>query len=82
MGVEVAGEIARKLIEAGRAPATPVAIVENGGSDQSRHFKGSLGDLAGLIARARIGAPSIILIGEVAALAAAHDIAALVESAA
>jgi uroporphyrin-III C-methyltransferase/precorrin-2 dehydrogenase/sirohydrochlorin ferrochelatase len=82
MGVEVAGEIARKLMDAGRAASTPVAIVENGASDQSRHFKGSLGDLAGLIARASIGAPSIILIGEVASLASARDISALVESAA
>jgi uroporphyrin-III C-methyltransferase/precorrin-2 dehydrogenase/sirohydrochlorin ferrochelatase len=82
MGVEVAGEIARKLIDAGRAASTPIAIVENGSSARARHFKGTLGDLAGLIARAHIDAPSIILIGEVAALASARDIEALVESAA
>lgn len=82
MGVDVAGEIARNLIEAGRAGSTPIAIIENGASDQARHFKGSLGELAGLIARERIAAPSIIVIGEVAALASARDIEILVERAA
>ncbi|MES1156546.1 MAG: siroheme synthase CysG [Alphaproteobacteria bacterium] len=70
MGVEVAGEIAVKLICAGRAPSTPVAVVENGATPKARRFLTWLDDLGALVLRESISAPSLILIGEVTALAA------------
>ena len=82
MGVEVAGEISRNLIEAGRAGATPVAIVENGATEKARAFKGRLDDLAGLIEREHVAAPSIIFIGEVASLADVRELRELAERAA
>jgi uroporphyrin-III C-methyltransferase/precorrin-2 dehydrogenase/sirohydrochlorin ferrochelatase len=82
MGVDVAPDIARNLIEAGRAPSTPIAVVENGATPDARHFKSTLDDLAALVAREAMAAPSIMLIGEVAALADVRDIRALAESAA
>jgi uroporphyrin-III C-methyltransferase / precorrin-2 dehydrogenase / sirohydrochlorin ferrochelatase len=82
MGVDMAGEIAAKLFEAGRAASTPLVIVENATTQKARHVKGRLGELAQIVAREAIAAPSIIIIGEVAALASEADIAALAESAA
>jgi uroporphyrin-III C-methyltransferase / precorrin-2 dehydrogenase / sirohydrochlorin ferrochelatase len=79
MGVDVAADIARNLIDAGRAPSTPIAVVENGATPDARHFKSTLDDLAALIAREAVAAPSIILIGEVAALADVRAIHALAE---
>lgn len=70
MGVEAAAEIAANLIEAGRSPATPVAVVENGATPRARRFLTWLDDLGAIIRRESIGAPSLILIGEVTALAA------------
>jgi uroporphyrin-III C-methyltransferase/precorrin-2 dehydrogenase/sirohydrochlorin ferrochelatase len=82
MGVEVATEISDNLIAAGRAGSTPIAIVENGATELARHFKGKLEDLAAIIAREGVAAPSIIVIGEVAALAREADIRKLAEQAA
>ncbi|MES1199023.1 MAG: siroheme synthase CysG [Pseudomonadota bacterium] len=82
MGVEVAGEIAAKLIRAGRSPSTPVAVVENGATQKARRFLTWLDDLGALVLRESITAPSLILIGEVTALAAAPAIDERTESAA
>jgi uroporphyrin-III C-methyltransferase/precorrin-2 dehydrogenase/sirohydrochlorin ferrochelatase len=82
MGVDTAGDIGANLIEAGRAASTPLVIVENATTLAARHVKCALGDLAALIARENIDAPSIIIIGEAAALASEREIAALAESAA
>ena len=79
MGVEAAGEIAANLIRAGRAPATPVAVVENGGTPNARRFLTWLDDLGALILRESITAPSLILIGEVTALAETSTPAKLAE---
>jgi len=68
MGVGTAAIIAEKLIAAGRAPATPVAVVENGTrKDELRAF-GQLAELAQLITRAGIRGPALLVIGEVAGL--------------
>jgi len=82
MGVDAAADIAAKLIAAGRAPSTPIALVENGCTPQSRHFKSVLSDLPVLVLREGVSAPSLILIGEIAALAADADIEKLAEHAA
>ena len=82
MGVEAAGAISANLIQAGRAPATPVAIAENTGTQRARRFLTRLDDLADLIERESIEAPALILIGEVAALAQAEAVAASLEQAA
>jgi uroporphyrin-III C-methyltransferase/precorrin-2 dehydrogenase/sirohydrochlorin ferrochelatase len=73
MGATEAGSVRDRLLAAGAAPATPVAIVENGTRTDERLSIGRLRDLARLAAvHARDGAgPSLIIVGEVAALAAA-----------
>ena len=71
MGVGAAPEIQRKMIEAGRAPETPVALVENGTLDIERRVFGTLGGLAALVEREGIAGPTIMIVGETAGTTAA-----------
>ncbi|MEE2690479.1 MAG: siroheme synthase CysG [Pseudomonadota bacterium] len=71
MGVGKARRIAANLLEAGAAAATPVAVIENGTRPDQRVLKGLLGDLGALVERSAVSGPAILVIGEVAALAAA-----------
>jgi len=68
MGVGKAGTIASNLISNGRAPATPVAVIENGTRENEIIIKGSLGELTSLIDAGGIAGPALIVIGDVAAL--------------
>jgi len=70
MGVGTAGVIAEKLIEAGRAPQTPVAVIENGTRDNEIRAYGMLEELPRLIEANGIRGPALLIIGEVAALRA------------
>jgi uroporphyrin-III C-methyltransferase/precorrin-2 dehydrogenase/sirohydrochlorin ferrochelatase len=78
MGATEAASVRDRLLDAGAAPTTPVAIVENGTRPDERVTTGRLADLARLAAthvsaRGDAG-PSIIIVGEVAARAAiAHE---------
>lgn len=69
MGVGTAGTIAARLVAAGRAQSTPVAVIENGTRDNAISAFGSLGELNDIILRAGIHGPALLIIGEVAALA-------------
>jgi uroporphyrin-III C-methyltransferase / precorrin-2 dehydrogenase / sirohydrochlorin ferrochelatase len=69
MGVGRAAAIRDRLLGHGRAPATPVAIIEDGTTSAQRCVKGSLAELAELIVRHDIRAPALLVIGETAALA-------------
>jgi uroporphyrin-III C-methyltransferase/precorrin-2 dehydrogenase/sirohydrochlorin ferrochelatase len=74
MGATEAVSVRDRLLDAGAAPATPVAIVENGTRPDERVTTGRLADLARLAAthlaaRSDPG-PSLIIVGEVAARAA------------
>ena len=71
MGVGAAPQIEAKMIAAGRSPSTPVALIENGTLDSERRVFGTLGDLAGLVARETIAGPTIMIVGEVAGTALA-----------
>jgi uroporphyrinogen III methyltransferase/synthase len=69
MGVRALAHIARSLIDAGRAPDEPAAIVERGTLPGQRTIAGTL---ATIVERARVEqvrAPSITLVGPVAGLA-------------
>ncbi|HWA62848.1 MAG TPA: uroporphyrinogen-III C-methyltransferase [Caulobacteraceae bacterium] len=67
MGREVAAAASASLIRAGRSPATPVLVVENAGRPGARAVRTTLDALAPA-AGDRDG-PTLIVIGEVAALA-------------
>jgi uroporphyrin-III C-methyltransferase/precorrin-2 dehydrogenase/sirohydrochlorin ferrochelatase len=69
MGAGEAGRIADTLIEAGRDPGTPVAIVVDGTLPGERVVKGSLAEL-GLLTAAHAGDdPALLFIGRTAAFA-------------
>ena len=77
MGVGRAGAIEAALIEGGRAAQTPVAVIENGARRNEAIFKGVLGELSDLVARNGVVGPAILVIGDVAALAAERDLRTL-----
>ena len=58
-----------KLIEYGRAPDTPIAIIENGSRPDQRVVVGRLDALADCARAHALQSPALIIIGEVAALA-------------
>jgi uroporphyrin-III C-methyltransferase/precorrin-2 dehydrogenase/sirohydrochlorin ferrochelatase len=69
MGVALLPSLVERLI-AQRAPrATPVAIIENGGRASQRVVLGNLDSIAALAEAERVIAPSLLVVGEVAALA-------------
>jgi uroporphyrin-III C-methyltransferase/precorrin-2 dehydrogenase/sirohydrochlorin ferrochelatase len=72
-----------RLLDAGAAPDTPVAIVENGTRPDERVSQGRLDDLARLAvphtSRGDAG-PSLIIVGAVAALAVTADEPMLAEA--
>ncbi len=77
MGVARAQTIADRLIAAGRGPATPIAIIENGTRPDQRIIKGALADLGALSDAAAIKGPAALIIGEVAARADGQGLVAI-----
>jgi len=68
MGVGTSSAISENLIAAGRAPSTPVGVIENGTrKDEIREF-GTLAELPSIIKRSGIVGPALLIIGEVAAI--------------
>ncbi|QHG88012.1 uroporphyrinogen-III C-methyltransferase [Xanthomonas sp. NCPPB 1638] len=69
MGVAGLDSIQQRLLQAGRAPATPFALVENGSRPQQRVITGTLATLAATARLHAVRAPALLILGEVAALA-------------
>jgi uroporphyrin-III C-methyltransferase/precorrin-2 dehydrogenase/sirohydrochlorin ferrochelatase len=70
MGVAALGRIGPGLLAHGRAPSTPVAIVENGTRSDQRVTLTTLAALDDVARRGAIQSPALLIVGEVAALAA------------
>src|SRR4051794_1185576 len=68
MGVRRLPQIVEALIEAGRDPAEPAAIVERGTTAEQRVLRGTLGALATTAAAEEVRAPAITVIGRAAGL--------------
>ncbi len=69
MGVSQLQELSTELIRHGRSAETSFALIENGTRQDQRVLHGQLQDLPMLAARHAFQAPSLLLIGEVTALA-------------
>jgi uroporphyrin-III C-methyltransferase len=67
MGLGNLPVIVRKLIESGRSPRTPVAVIHSGTTDQQETVVGTLADI--VKKSAPIKTPALIVVGEVVALA-------------
>lgn len=68
MGVGSLTNSTARLIENGLAAGTPVAVVENGTTDQQRVLRGTLGTIAQDAIKAAIRAPAVIIVGATAGL--------------
>jgi uroporphyrin-III C-methyltransferase/precorrin-2 dehydrogenase/sirohydrochlorin ferrochelatase len=69
MGVAELGGLQTRLVEHGRAPSTPFALIENGSRPEQRVITGTLANLAERAAFHAVGSPALLILGEVAALA-------------
>lgn len=70
MGVRNLAEIARKLVDAGRSPRTPVAVIQQATGHEQRVVQGTLADIDGIAADANLAPPAIIVVGDVVKLRA------------
>lgn len=68
MGAESLPETAAKLVRHGLSPHTPVAVVQWGTEPRQRTVTGDLTDIAEKVREANIGAPAIIIVGQVVRL--------------
>jgi uroporphyrinogen III methyltransferase/synthase len=68
MGVGKMADNFRRLVEHGRAPGTPAAAIEWGTYPRQRTVTGTLQTLPAIAREAGIGAPSLIVVGEVVSL--------------
>ena len=68
MVVAALGEFCAQLTRGGRAPGTPVAVIENGSRPEQRVLLGRLDDIAALAAAHSVQSPALLVVGEVAAL--------------
>ncbi len=65
MGVETAPAIAAALVEHGRDPATPVAVISDGSTPAQRTVRATLAGLPGILATADIRPPAVWVVGDV-----------------
>jgi uroporphyrin-III C-methyltransferase/precorrin-2 dehydrogenase/sirohydrochlorin ferrochelatase len=69
MGVGELATLRTRLLEHGRAPDTPFALVENGSRPQQRVVTGTLDQLPERANEHKVRSPALLILGEVAALA-------------
>ena len=72
MGVDTAPAIAAALVEHGRAPDTPVAVITDGSMATERTVRTTLADLPAAMADEGIRPPAVWVVGDVVALAPAE----------
>jgi uroporphyrin-III C-methyltransferase len=75
MGVGTAPRTMSRLIEAGRSPDTPIAVVENGTRANEKTVHGRLSDMVNLLEANNILGPALLIIGEVADLGRHNNLA-------
>ncbi len=68
MGLTGLPQICNSLIEHGRSPDLPAALIQQGTTRHQRVFTGTLGTLPELIQKEKIKAPTLIIIGSVISL--------------
>lgn len=68
MGVGRIEEISRLLIEHGKSPETPVAMIEKGFSERQKVIVAKLAEISERVRKEKIEAPAVIVIGRVVEL--------------
>ncbi|CUR51210.1 Uroporphyrinogen-III methylase [Nitrosotalea devaniterrae] len=65
MGLSRLEIISKKLISGGLSKNTPVAVIQNGTTDEHRMIKGTLSSISKKVTEAKIRPPSIVIVGKV-----------------
>ena len=73
MGIKTLPAITQKLIEHGRSPDTPVAVVRWASTPQQRSVVGTLSTICEVVRQADIKPPALIIVGEVVTLRSTID---------
>ena len=68
MGLRKLGSLMERLIEHGRAPSTPVAVVSNASLPTQRTVIGTLADIAERVREAGLEMPALTIVGSVVSL--------------
>ena len=68
MGMRQLDDFTRSLVAAGRDPATPAAVIENGTLPEQRICSADLATIADCVAREGLQPPALVIIGEVVAI--------------
>jgi uroporphyrin-III C-methyltransferase/precorrin-2 dehydrogenase/sirohydrochlorin ferrochelatase len=68
MGLVSLPQICEQLIKHGRAPTTPIALVQKGTTPQQKVYTATLATMPALIAAAEVQPPTLIIVGEVVSL--------------
>lgn len=68
MGLSRLEVISKNLISGGLAKTTPVAVIQNGTTEDHKMLKGTLANIAKKVKDAKVRPPSIIIIGKVVSL--------------
>lgn len=69
MGVRNLDAIAERLVEGGMPASTPAAIIQDATTARHRSFLGTIGTLPSIARSEGVGAPAMVIVGEVAAYA-------------
>jgi uroporphyrin-III C-methyltransferase/precorrin-2 dehydrogenase/sirohydrochlorin ferrochelatase len=65
MGVTALADTARRLVESGRSPTTPVALVESGWTPAQRTTVTTLAEAAEVAEREGVRSPTVVVVGDV-----------------
>ena len=68
MGLSRLEIISKQLINGGLSKNTPVAVIQNGTTDEHRMIKGTLSNISKKVIQAKIKPPSIVVVGKVVSL--------------
>ena len=68
MGIKNLPVISKKLIDNGRSPDTPVAVVRWASTPQQRSVVGTLATITDVVKAAKISPPALVIVGEVVKL--------------
>lgn len=68
MGLVGLAAICRELVHHGRAPETPIALIQQGTTRHQRVIVGTLDDMVERVAGAGVRAPTLLIVGEVVSL--------------
>ncbi|HEU5487987.1 MAG TPA: uroporphyrinogen-III C-methyltransferase [Candidatus Nitrosotalea sp.] len=68
MGLSRLEIISKQLISGGLSKNTPVAVIQNGTTDEHRMIKGTLSNISKKVIQSKIKPPSIVVVGKVVSL--------------